>query len=239
MDFGTVLQYWPVLWSGMRMTLLLSFAAISGGTLLGLLVGLLLTSKLVWLRAPFRLYVNVFRGTPPLIHLFMIYLGLPSLGIALDVLPAAILGFVLYTGAYVAEVFRAGIEAVPAGQTDAALSMGLSYPQRMLRVVLPQTVRLTTPALASFYLSLIKDTSLASIVGVSDLVSKGQAVIAVTQKPFETYLVIAAAYFCICFPVSRIVSRIERRARRNDQYQERIKAVRKRAGAERSIAGDF
>jgi polar amino acid transport system permease protein len=239
MGFGTVLAYWDVLWSGLRMTLLLSFVAIVGGTLLGLVVGLLLTSKLVWIRAPFRLYVNLFRGTPPLIHLFMIYLGLPSLGVALTVLSAAIISFILYTGAYVAEVFRAGIEAVPSGQTDAALSLGLSYPQRMLRIILPQTVRLTTPALASFYLSLIKDTSLASIIGVSDLVSEGQAVIAATQKPFQTYLVIAATYFCICFPVSRIVSRIERRARRNDQYQERIKTIRKRAGAERSIAGDF
>lgn len=239
MGFGTVLQYWSVLLSGLRMTLLLSFAAIAGGTLLGLLVGLLLTSKLAWLRAPFRVYVNVFRGTPPLIQLFMIYLGLPSLGLALNVLSAAVLGFVLYTAAYVAEVFRAGIEAVPPGQTDAALSMGLTYPQRMLRVILPQTVRVVTPALASFYLSLIKDTSLASIVGVSDLVAKGQAVIAVTQKPFQTYLIIAIGYFCICFPVSRIVSRIERRARRNDQYQERVKTVRRRAGAERSIAGDL
>lgn len=235
MGFVTVLRFWPVLWAGLRVTLLLSVIAIGGGTLIGLIVGLLLTNKSRLVRAPFRAYVNTFRGTPLLIQLFLIYLALPRFGIALAVLPAAALGFVLYTGAYVAEIVRSGIQAVPTGQTEAGYSLGLGYLQLMGRIILPQTRRHIVPALASFYLSLIKDTSLASIIGLGELITEGQAVIAATLKPFQVYVVIGVAYFCICFPISRLVSWLERRSRDRDTDREGVEAIRKRPRAQRGL----
>jgi polar amino acid transport system permease protein len=213
MGFVTVFSFWRVLLTGLETTLYLTIIAIGGGTLVGLLVGLLVTRKSRVLRLPLRLYLSVFRGTPLLIQLFMIYLGPGYFGIQLPLFEAAAIGFTLYSGAYIAEMVRSGIEAVPVGQVEAAYSLGMSYLQVTRRVVLPPAFKMITPALASWYLSLVKDTSIASIIGLSEIVGQSQIVIAATVKPFQVYAVVAAAYFVICFPISLGVSRLERRSR--------------------------
>lgn len=212
MGFVKVLSFWPVLLRGLQTTLALSAVAIGAGSVVGLVVGVLLTARAPWVRATFRTYVSLFRGTPLLVQLFLIYLGPGSFGLAIGIFEAAAIGFTLYSGAYIAEIVRSGIQAVPTGQFEAAQSLGLHYVQVMARVIVPQTRTMITPALASFYLGVIKDTSLASIVGLADLISQSKIVIAATEKPFQTYAVVAAAYFIFCFPLSRVVARLERKS---------------------------
>ncbi|MCU1527868.1 MAG: amino acid transporter permease [Frondihabitans sp.] len=214
MSFLTVFSFWPLLLSGFLTTLLLSAVAIVGGGIVGAVVGVAVTDAPRWVRWILTLYIGLFRGTPLLIQLFLIYLGLPYVGINLDVFAAAAIGFTLYGGAYVAEIVRSGLEAVPAGQREAAASNGLTYLQTLRHVVAPQSLRTATAPLLSFFLSVIKDTSIASIIGYVDIIQQGQAVIAITNQPFQAYVVVAAAYFAVCFPISLIVGRFEKRLAR-------------------------
>lgn len=213
MGFGPVLEYWRVLLTGFKITIEMAVVAIGAGTALGVAVGTAVSSKKRAVRWPFALLVNVFRGSPLLIQLFLIYFGLVYWGLNIGVLTAAMVGLSIYTGAYIAEIIRSGIQAIPVGQSEAAGSLGLSHLQTMARVILPQMTKMVAPAMVSWYLTIIKDTSIASIIGVADVISQGKAVIAATEKPFQTYLVIAAAYFTICFPLSRAVRWYEMRGK--------------------------
>jgi polar amino acid transport system permease protein len=221
----SVFEFWPLLLRGISVTLLLSVVAIAGGTILGLVIGVGLTSRNVVIRFILNGYSGIFRGSPLLVQLFMIYLGLAYLGFNVPVFAAAAIGFILHASAYVAEIVRGGIEAVPRGQFEASESLGLTRTQLMRRVVLPQTLRMVLPALASYNVSLIKDTSIASIVGFVDLMKEGQAVVALTGKPFETYFVIAVIYFAICFPLSRCVGYLEKRSIYSDRGPGAVKGV--------------
>ncbi len=211
MSFVETLSFWPLLLQGLLTTLFLSVIAIVGGTAIGVLVGVSVTDGPRPVRWLLNGYIGLFRGTPLLIQLFLIYLGLPYLGVNLDVFWAAIIGFSLYGGAYIAEILRSGLQAVPPGQYEAARSTGLTYFQTLRHVVLPQVIRTCTAPMLSFCLALIKDTSIASIIGYVDLIQQGRTVISITNLPFQTYLVVAAAYFAICFPTSFIVGRFEKR----------------------------
>lgn len=213
MDFAFLLLLWPALLKGLGFTLLLSCIAIIGGMILGILAGIGVSSKHRVIRAPFALYTGIFRGSPLLVQLFMLYLGLAYVGINVPVFAAACGGFILYAGAYIAEIVRSGIASVPRGQFEAAESLGLTRTQTMVRTILPQTLQIALPALLGFNISVVKDTSIASIIGFSDLMKEGTGVIAITSQPFETYLVIGVAYFLICFPLSRLVAKIERKSR--------------------------
>lgn len=213
MDFVSVFQFWPLLLRGLAVTLELSAIAIVGGMIVGVLTGVGLASKNRYIRAPFLVYTAIFRGSPLLIQLFLIYFGIGYLGVNVPIFAAAGIGMVLYAGSYIGEIVRSGIEAVPAGQLEAAHSLGLTQFHSMARIVLPQTLQLVLPALIGFNVSLIKDSSIASIIGFVDLIREGQGIIALTNRPFETYLTVGLVYFCICFPISRIVNRIERKNR--------------------------
>ncbi|MEW2394977.1 amino acid ABC transporter permease [Streptomyces sp. NPDC046862] len=211
---------WSVIWSnrdlylsGLWATVLLSVAAIATGTLLGLVVAALRTSRVPVLAQLARGYLEVFRGTPLLIQMLFIYFGAAYLNLAgLTVFGAALLALTLYQGAYIAEIFRAGIEAVPRGQWEAARVLGLPRPQTFLSVVLPQTRAIVLPPLVGQYLSLIKDTSIAVVIGYVELVRQGQAVIDREGDPATSYLAVAVLYFVICYPLSLLVRHMERKA---------------------------
>ncbi|WP_328974930.1 amino acid ABC transporter permease [Streptomyces canus] len=211
---------WSVIWSnralyvdGLWATVLLSLAAIATGTLVGLLVAAVRTSRVPVLAQLARGYLEVFRGTPLLIQMLFIYFGAAYLsGFAISVFGAALLALTLYQGAYIAEVFRAGIEAVPRGQWEASRVLGLSRTQTFGGVILPQTRAIVLPPLVGQYLSLIKDTSIAVVIGYVELVRQSQAVIDRVGDPTTSYLAVAVLYFVICYPLSVLVRRMERKA---------------------------
>ena len=209
--FLDVLQYWPLLLSGLAVTMVLSAISIVGGMALGIVSGAGLVSRNPVSRAVATTYTSIFRGSPLLIQLFMIYLGLAYLGVNMSIFAAAVIGFILYTGAYVGEIIRAGINALPKGQFEAAECLAFNRFTVMVRVILPQVLRNSAPTLASFLLGVVKDTSLASILGFVDLTQQGQAIIALTNEPFQSLFVVAVLYFVICFPISRVANRLDRK----------------------------
>ncbi|MEN6461164.1 MAG: amino acid ABC transporter permease [Syntrophomonas sp.] len=225
MDISIIYDYRILLWQGFLVTIQLSVLSIILGTVLGGLTCLARVSSFRWLSWPAKFFTEIFRGNPLIMLLFMFYFGLPYLGQALiysnPVLSAnlqnlsqfmiTIIVFTLYTGAYVAEIFRSGFQAIPRGQFDAANALGLNYFQMISKVILPQMLKIIYPSLVGFFIIIIKDTSLASIIGYQELVKQGQGIINITSRPFEIYIAIGLIYFIICFPLSQIVGRAERR----------------------------
>jgi polar amino acid transport system permease protein len=213
-------MHWSVIWSnqdlyvsGLVATVLLSAAAIATSTLAGLVVAGLRTSRIPVAAQLARGYLEVFRGTPLLIQMLFLYFGAAYLNLAgLTVFGAALLALTLYEGAYIAEIFRSGIEAVPRGQWEAARILGLSRIQAFGSVILPQTRVIVLPPLVGQYLSLVKDTSIATVIGYVELVRQGQAVVDRTGHPAESYLAVAVLYFVVCYPLSLVVRRMERKA---------------------------
>lgn len=197
-----ILSAFPMLLKGLGTTLLLSIAAIIGSTLTGLLAAILRTSQLQVAKQIALLYTELFRGTPVLITLMFIYFGVAYFGYEINLLAAGILGLSIYTGAYIAEIFRAGIEAVPKGQWEVSWILGLSKRQTFFSVILPQTRGIVLPPLVGQYLSLIKDTSIISMIGMSELMHQGQAIVDRIGQPVVIYSLVALFYFIICFPFS-------------------------------------
>jgi polar amino acid transport system permease protein len=200
-----------ILLQGLLATLLLSVAAIAGGTIIGLLAAVLRSFGPAGTRYIATLYTELFRGTPVLITLLFIYFGVSYFGYAIDVFAAGVVGLSVYQGAYIAEVFRSGIEAVPKGQWEVAQILGLSKWQTFFSVILPQTGKIVLPPLVGQYLSLIKDTSIVSMIGMSELMHGGQAIVDRVGKPVEIYGLVAVLYFIVCFPLSQWVRRHDRR----------------------------
>ena len=210
----------PLLRAGILFTVpltLLSFA-------LGLGVGFVAALTRLFAPAPFsalvKFYVWVIRGTPLLVQLFLIFYGLPSIGIVLDAFPAALIGFTLNVGAYTSEIIRAVIVAVPKGQWEAAFSIGMTWPQAMRRTILPQASRIAVPPLSNSFISLIKDTSLAAAVTVPELFQAGQRIVATSYEPLIIYIEVALIYLALSSVLSSLQVRLERRLSRYGGYME-------------------
>lgn len=211
MNFAAVLQYGSLFFQGFLVTLKLAVMATILGTILGAVVGIIITGRIKVLKAIFRIYIELFRGSPLLIQLFMIYFCLPKIGINVSMETAVLVSFTLYSGAYIAEIVRSGIQSIPIGQWEAAESIGLTYWQMMAFVILPQIIKVSLAPYVGFCLGLIKDTSLASTIGYLEVVRIAKNVMNLTGTPFESYLVVAACFFIICWPLSLLVKKIERR----------------------------
>lgn len=211
MNWHVVIDARSMLIGGALVTLELSALAIVLGTTVGLLVALARSARVALVSQVLRVYIEIFRGAPLLMQLFFVYFGLPYLGVEVSKLAAAVTALTLYSGAYIAEIIRAGIESVPKGQREAAHSLGLSSFEVMRYVILPQTLTVALPPLIGFYIGLIKDTSLATIIGYGELMRESQAIIDRTARPLEVYIAVALIYFAICYPLSRLVIRLERR----------------------------
>ncbi|MEM5295264.1 amino acid ABC transporter permease [Burkholderia sp. JPY481] len=200
-----------ILFQGLVTTLLLSIASIVGSTLIGLFAAVLRSFGPWGTDRIARLYTELFRGTPVLITLMLIYFGVSYFGYAIDVFAAGAIGLSVYQGAYIAEIFRSGIEAVPKGQWEVSQILGLTRAQAFSFVVLPQTGKIVLPPLIGQYLSLIKDTSIVSMIGMSELMHGGQAIVDRIGKPVEIYGLVALIYFAVCFPLSQWVRHHDRR----------------------------
>jgi cystine transport system permease protein len=201
----------PLLDGMVRGTLPLTVISFVLGLGLALTVALMRLSPLRLVSAVARTYVSVIRGTPLLLQLFIIFYGLPSLGVTIPPFPSAVIAFTLNVGGYASEVIRASILAVPRGQWEAAATVGMDYVTSLRRVVLPQAGRVAVPPLSNTLISLVKDTSLASTILVTELLRKAQEIAAPTFQFFALYGVAAAYYWVVCLALSFGQSRLERR----------------------------
>jgi polar amino acid transport system permease protein len=196
---------------GLQWTLVLSAIAFVTGIVAGLGVALVRTCGLRPLERVAAWYIGLFQGTPLLMQLFVVYFGLALVGLRLDAWIAVAIGFTLHASAYLGEIWRGSIEAVPKGQTEAANALSLSYASRMVDVVLPQAFRISLPATIGFLVQLIKGTSLASIVGFTELARAGSMVSNLTFKPILVFGIVGLMYFAICWPLSLYGTWLERK----------------------------
>jgi polar amino acid transport system permease protein len=198
----------PILWAGLRATLLLSLLVVPLGLLGGIILAVLSTLPSPFIKWPLRIWVDIFRALPPLVLLIFIFAGLPFLGLEISAWSAVAIGFLLNTGAYYGEILRAGIESVPRGQVEAARSTGLTAAQTMRFIVLPQAVRNVLPDLISNTLEVVKLTSIASVVALPELLFQARQAQSVT---YNASPIVAAAiiYFILLWPVVRLLSRLE------------------------------
>lgn len=187
----------PLLENALLLTLLLSASSFILGCILGLLIALARISTFRILRYAAFVYVSIFRGTPLLVQLLLIYFGLPRIGIVLEPVPSAIIALTLFSASYLSENFRSGINAVDKGQWEAGLSMGLSYRKLMQRIILPQGLVIAIPTVGSRLIALVKDTSLASTVTVVELTRVADQVGAATFRYMEMFLMVGAIYWII------------------------------------------
>lgn len=209
-EFGVVWSYLPTLFEGLLLTLEITVLSIAFGMLLGILVAAARLSGSLLIRIPVTGYIEVMRGTPVLVQLIWIFYVLPILaGIKLSGLESAVVAFSLNLGAFYGEAFRAGIQSVPKEQVETAEVLGLTYPQRMRYVVLPQAARNVLPVLLSISVNLFKDTSLVSALGVSDLMFLGESVATNVFRPLEILTTVALIYFLVAFPITILVRRLE------------------------------
>lgn len=187
-------SFLKILIPGIRVTIPLTLLSFAFSFILGLLLALVQVADIKVLRQIARFYIWIFRGTPLIVQLFIIFFGLPNIGITIDAFPSAVIAFGMNLGAYNAEVFRSAIQAIPKGQTEAAYMIGLSYPTIMRRIVLPQSFPIAFPSLFNNLISLLKDTSLASSITVIELFTTAQQIAARTYEPFALYCEAAVIY---------------------------------------------
>ncbi|MDR1713006.1 MAG: amino acid ABC transporter permease [Coriobacteriales bacterium] len=205
-------ESWPRFLSGMGITLELSVISLIIAMFIGLGSCLLNISKLWPLHFISQCYINIIRGTPLLVQTFFIYFGVTkAIGFTMTALQAGIIALSLNAGAYLSEIFRGGIEAVPAGQMEAARSLGLSKSAAMLRVILPQALRIVVPSVANQCIITIKDTSIISVIGLYELTYIGKQIIATTFRSFEVWVMVGVFYFIIIYALTKLSKLLERR----------------------------
>ncbi len=202
---------WPLLYAGLVFTVPLTLASFAIGLLLAFGAALTRLFGPRWAVGGVRFYIWLFRGSPLLVQLFVIFYGLPNVGIVLDPLTAAILGFSLNVGAYNAEIIRGAIEAIPEGQWEAAYSMNMTRAQALRRVVLPQAARVALPALSNAFIALVKDTSLAAVLTVPEIFQAAQRIASVTYEPLILYTEAALIYLVFSSVLSTLQARLEAR----------------------------
>lgn len=217
-------SFWPMLYAGLVFTIPITLISFSLGLLLGFIVALIRLYGPALLKSLVRFYVWIIRGTPLLVQLFLIFYALPSVGITLDAFPAAVIGFTLNVGAFTSEVIRATLLSVAKGQWEAAHSIGMSWAQSLRYIILPQAARVAVPPLSNTFISLVKDTSLASVITVPELFLAAQRIAAVTYQPLILYTEAAILYLLISSVLSYLQSRLEIRLERNtvvkDEYHD-------------------
>lgn len=204
-------SFWQILLPGIRVTIPLTLVSFSLGLVIALLTAMVQVANIPVLKQMARIYVWIIRGTPLLVQLFLIFYGLPSVGIVLDAISAAIIVFSFNTGAYASETVRAAIEAVPAGQLEAGYCVGMNYLQVMARIVLPQALRTAFPPLSNSLIGLVKDTSLAANITVAEMFMSGQRIAARSLEVMAIYCEVAFVYLLFCTVLTKLQSYCEKR----------------------------
>ncbi|MDD3699886.1 amino acid ABC transporter permease [Candidatus Sordicultor fermentans] len=212
-DFLALYEALPALLVGALATLRITALSIAVGLVIGLGAGLARVWPNSFLRSISSAYIELIRGTPLLVQIFLVYFGLPALGLNLDPFVAGVLAMGINSGAYVGEIVRGGIESIAQGQMEAALSLGMSWWQSMYYVVLPQALFRILPSLGNEFIALLKDSSLVSTIAIAELTRTGQIIITRTFKSFEIWVGVALFYFIMTYAISRAVRYSEKRMR--------------------------
>jgi polar amino acid transport system permease protein len=211
-EFALIDVYYLLL--AARWTLALTGLAFLGGGMVGLLIAMLRVSPAVPLRILGAGYVNIVQGIPLLAWLFVLFFGLPILaGVRVSPWIAAMVAYSIYAGAFLGEIWRGCLQAIPPQQWEAGASLGLSLAEQLRHIIVPQAVRIAIPPTVGFLVQLIKNTSLAAVIGFIELTREGQLTNAATYRPFTVYIVVAAIYFAMCFPLTQWSRRLERTLR--------------------------
>ncbi|MCM3117815.1 amino acid ABC transporter permease [Neobacillus sp. MER 74] len=209
LDFSLVTEYIPFLLKASILTLEISILSLLLGLVMGIIIVILKISKFKILSLFADLYIWVLRGTPLLVQLFLVYFGLPQIGIELDPFTASVLALGINAGAYIAEILRGGILSIPKGQMEAAQSLGLGYPTIMRRIILPQALRVSIPAIGNESITLLKDSSLASLVTVSELMMTSQRFASTNYAFIEFYITAAVLYLVMTTIFSFFLRKVE------------------------------
>lgn len=217
-DFSLIWNSLPLLLAGAGVTIEITAIAVGLGFIFGLITSVCRLSGVKILQIIAVCYVNIIRGTPMLVQIFLIYFALPMvIGERINPFVAAVAACSINSGAYVSEIFRAGIQSVDKGQMEAGRSLGLSWMQTMRYVILPQAFKHVIPPLGNEFISMTKETSLVSVIGFEELTRRGQLIIAKTYGSFEIWLTVAAIYLVMTLTIARLVSYLERRFATDDR----------------------
>ena len=216
-DMNLVVNSFPLLLVGAGVTIQITVLSTAIGFVIGLIVGVARISNLRLLRMLAEVYVEFFRGTPLLVQIFLFYFALPVItGQRIDPFIAAISGCGINSGAYVAEIFRAGIQSIDEGQMEAGRSLGMTWLQTMRYIIVPQAFKRVIPPLGNEFIAMLKDSSLVSVIGFEELTRRGQLIIAKTYGSFEIWMSVAVIYLVMTLTISRFVAYLERRYRVHD-----------------------
>ncbi len=203
---------------GTSITVGLCLCAMLAGMIIGFIFGIMRASKIRILKGISWFYIYTVRGTPLLMQLFLVYYGLPLLtGYSIPAFVTAVLGLTLYTGAYLAEIVKAGLLAIDSGQSEAAKALGMTKIQEFIKIILPQALKIIIPPGAGFFIALIKDSSLVSAIGFTELTRAGKLIIARTFTPFSIYMIIAIIYFIISYSLSIYSKKLEKTLGENNE----------------------
>ena len=217
-DFSLIWNSLPLLLAGAGVTIEITAIAVGLGFIFGLITSVCRLSGVKVLQVIAVCYVNIIRGTPMLVQIFLIYFALPMvIGERINPFVAAVAACSINSGAYVSEIFRAGIQSVDKGQMEAGRSLGLSWMQTMRYVILSQAFKHVIPPLGNEFISMTKETSLVSVIGFEELTRRGQLIIAKTYGSFEIWLTVAAIYLVMTLTIARLVSYLERRFATDDR----------------------
>jgi len=204
-------SFWPIVQGALMGTIPLALASFAIGLVIAVGIALMRLSKNTLVSGIARVYISVVRGTPLLVQLFVIFYGLPSLGLVIDPWPSAVVAFSINVGGYGAEVVRAAILSVPKGQWEAAYMIGMSHRRALSRIILPQAARVSVPPLSNTFISLVKDTSLASLILVTELFREAQKVAAFSGDFMLLYLEAALVYWIVCVVLASGQGLLEKR----------------------------
>jgi len=210
-------SFWDIfrnLLLALRWTVVLSLIAFAGGGLMGLMLLIARLSHFKWARVFVNVYVQLFQGTPLLMQLFLAYFGMALIGIETSPWLAAGVALTLYSSAFLAEIWRGCVEAIPKGQWEASQSLALSFMEQLRYVILPQAFKIAIPPTVGFLVQVIKGTALASVIGFIELTKAGTMITNATFKPFLVYSCVALLYFALCYPVSYFAKHLERKVQR-------------------------
>ena len=206
-------SFWKILLPGLTMTIPLTAISFALAMMIAIAVALVQFANIRVLKQIARFYVWVVRGTPLLVQLFVVFYGLPNVGILIDPFPAAVLVFSLNEGAYCSETVRAALESVPPGQMEAGQCVGMSYLQVMRRIILPQALRIAFPSLSNSLIAMVKDTSLAAKITVTEMFRVTQRIVARTYEPLALYIEVGVVYLIFCTVLTKVQRLVEKHMR--------------------------
>ena len=219
LNFELIVRSFPLLLTGAVVTIKITVLSVGLGLLIGMVAGIGRLARFWPARILAKVYVEFFRGTPLLVQIFLIYFALPLIvGQRIDPFVAAITACSINSGAYIAEIFRAGIQSIDKGQMEAGRSLGMSWWQTMYHVILPQAFKRIIPPLGNEFIAMLKDSSLVSVIGFEELTRRGQLIIARTYGSFEIWMSVAVIYLAMTLTISRLVDYLERRYKIDDKH---------------------